>query len=493
MDPVATQYIERDGAALAYQVLGEGPAEVVYAMDIFQHIDLQWTDPHIHDNYERMAGFSRMACAQPRGFGSSEQVPYYPTIEQQADDLMAIMDAVNMRRVTLAANWTTCGAAALVAARAPERVSGLVLLEPFPQGVGSAALRGWTNDESRVFVETFRHAVTHWGSGHSVNVWMPSLSTAYNRRLMALLERCSATPAAAQRYLDWSLRLDIQDILRSVHVPTRVATVANSAFPNGAVEYAASLLPAATFHELPPTPRGTSLGRTIVPFLDHIEEAATGAKHSERASRYLATVLFTDVVSSTELVARVGDARYREMRADHERTVRLALDDHGGELMTVSGDGTLSVFSGPSAAVQCAETIRHESAVAGIEVRAGIHTGELERDAMNVTGLAVHIGARVASAADPGQILVSRTVRDLVAGSGLNFTSVGTHELKGVPDTWELFAVSDANDHLRTAPGESIQTPMDKLALRAARKTPSLARAAVRLGNAIERRRARQQ
>jgi class 3 adenylate cyclase len=219
---------------------------------------------------------------------------------------------------------------------------------------------------------------------------------------------------------------------------------------------------------------------------------ATGAPHSIDADRYLGTVLFTDLVSSTELLERVGDAQYRQMRADHERLLRLAVETEGGRVMTVTGDGTLSVFDSPTRAVRCATTICREAMDTGLTVRAGIHTGEVERDALNVTGLTVHIGARVGAAANAGQVFVSRTVRDLVAGSGLTFTSRGEHQLKGVTGAWELFAVTHAGEQPEDLPHEeSMQRPMDKIALQTARRAPGLTRAAMRLGNAIERRRAR--
>lgn len=234
------------------------------------------------------------------------------------------------------------------------------------------------------------------------------------------------------------------------------------------------------------------MGQATRPILDHVEEVATGASPAGDVDRFLGTVLFTDVVSSTELLARVGDSTYRQIRADHERLVRLAVERNRGEMMTVTGDGTLSVFTGPGSAVRCAETICRDAQEAGLAVRAGIHTGELERDAMNVTGLTVHIGARVSAAARPGQVLVSRTVRDLVAGSGLTFASQGEHDLKGVPGTWELFAVTHAGDQPHTLPHEeSMQTPLDKVALQTARRAPRLARAGLRLGNAVQRRRAK--
>ena len=492
MDPVPTQYIDRDGAALAYQVVGEGPVDVVNVLEIVFHNDLCWTDPDIHHVFERGASYSRTAYFQRRGFGLSDRLTYTPTVEQQADDVLAVMDAIGMRRAILTGTFGTCGAVALAAARAPERVSGLVLFNPLAQGPTSAdELHGWSDDEMSSFAEGYREAFAHWGSGQIIDMWDPVQATAYNRRLMALLERSSATPAAAQAYFEWFLQLDIQEVLKSVQVPTRVLRVETNTVPEAVTRYVAELVTGATLHVLPATLPGSSIGQAYVPIVDHIEELATGAVRSADAERFLGTVLFTDVVSSTELLERVGDATYRRMRSAHERTVRLAVETQGGRLVTVAGDGTLSVFGSPTKAVRCAETICREAEDAGLTVRAGVHSGELERDALNVTGLTVHIGARVGAAADPGQVLVSRTVRDLVAGSGLTFASRGEHELKGVSGSWELFAVTHAGEQPEDLPHEeSMQTSMDKMVLQAARNTPRLMRAAVRLGNAIERRRA---
>jgi class 3 adenylate cyclase/pimeloyl-ACP methyl ester carboxylesterase len=493
MDPVPTHYIDRDGAALAYQVVGEGPVDVVNFMEMVFHNDLCWTDPDLHHIFERGATYSRTVYFQRRGFGLSDRITYTPTIEQQADDVLAIMDAIGMGQATLTGTLGTCGAIALVAARAPERVSGLVLYNPIAQGADSSGESvGWTEAESAAYVEAYRDVFANWGSGRIIDMWDPVQATAYNRRLMGLLERSSATPAAAQAYFEWILKLDIQDVLRSVQVPTRVLRVPTNTVPEAATRYVAELVPGATFHVLPETMPGASMGQAYLPAADHVEEMATGAIHSADADRFLGTVLFTDVVSSTELLARVGDAKYRDLRSAHERLVRLAVETTGGELVNVSGDGTLSVFDGPSKAVRCAELISTETAEAGIEVRCGVHTGELERDGINVTGMTVHIGARVGAAADPGQVLVSRTVHDLVVGSGLSFASRGDHELKGIPGPWELFAVTHAGDQADSLPAEkSMQTTMDKMALQSARRAPALSRAALRMANAFERRRAR--
>ena len=493
MDPVRTQYIDRDGAALAYQVVGDGPVDVVSFQEIALHLDLFWTDPDLHHNFERIATFSRSVYFQRRGFGLSDRIAYTPTLEQQADDVLAVMDAVGMGRATLVGMLGTCGAQALVAAKAPERVNALVLINPLAQGAGSSGdLHGWTETEAAAFRAGYRHAFANWGSGKTIGMWDPAQATPFNQRLMALLERSSATPAAAMAYLEWTFQVDFQDVLRSVQVPSRVLRLPTSPLPEAAARYVADLIPDGTFHTLPATLPGASMGQAWVPVTEHIEELATGRVHPPDADRFLGTVLFTDVVSSTELLARVGDARYRDLRSSHERLVRLAVETAGGEIVNVMGDGTLSVFDGPSTAVRCAETICREAADTGVDVRCGVHTGELERDGMNVTGMTVHIGARVGAAADPGEVLVSRTVHDLVSGSGLTFVSRGEHELKGVPGHWELHAVTHAGEQPEGLPfEESMQTPMDRMVLQTARKAPGLMRAAVRLGNTVERRRAR--
>ena len=494
MDPVPTHYVDRDGAALAYQVVGDGPVDVVNVVELVIHLDLAWTDPDLHHIFERAAGYSRSVFMQRRGWGLSDRITYTPTLEQQADDVLAVMDDVGMRRATLAGTFGTCGALALLAAKEPERVSALVFVNPLAQGAESGGeLHGWTQAEISTFAEQYRQAFAHWGSGEIIDMWDPVLySSPFNRRLGALLERSSATPVAAQSYFEWILQLDIQDVLRSVQVPTRVLRLPSNPVPDAAVRHVADLVRGGTFHMLPETIPGATLGQAWVPIADHIEEVATGTVHSADADRFLGTVLFTDVASSTELLAMVGDAKYRDMRADHERLVRLTVENAGGDLVNVSGDGTLSLLDGPTKAVKCAETISRESADAGIAVRCGVHTGEIERDGINVTGMTVHIGARIGSAAAPGEVMVSRTVRDLVVGSGLTFVSHGEQELKGVPERWELFAVTHAGEQAGSLPAEeSMQTSMDKMALQSARRIPALSRAAMRMANAFERRRAR--
>jgi class 3 adenylate cyclase len=375
---------------------------------------------------------------------------------------------------------------------APDRFAGLVLVNPIAQGVRTTPLHGWSSGEAETFAAGYERVIDQWGSGLAIDMWDPVQATPYNRRLMGMLERCSMTPVAARQYLDWFMALDLQEVLASVPVPARVLRLPTNPVPEAAVRYVADLLPLGEYHLLPETLPGSPMGQAMRPVADHVEEMATGRHHSAESDRFLGTVLFTDVVSSTDLLAQIGDVRYRDLRESHERLVRLAVEDEAGSLLSVTGDGTLSVFDGPSRAVRAAERILADAADLGLEVRAGLHTGELQRDGRNVAGMTVHIGARVGARAGAGEILTSRTVHDLMVGSQMRFESLGEHELKGVPGTWELFSVSR---HAADAPAlpaqSSLGTALDRAVLRGARKAPRVGRAVVRLGNAIERRRAK--
>lgn len=493
MDPPGTRYVQRDGHALAFQVVGEGGADVVLFLEIGLHPDLMWTDPHIHYLFERAATFARIVYFQRRGLGLSDPVDHIPTLAQQADDVLAVMDAIGMRRATLVGIGSTCAAVAVLAARAPERATGLVLLQPFIEGVlreGVEMPRGWDAESRDRHLQTWRDAYENWGTGQVLSAWDPSQDSPFNRRIMALLERCSATPATAREHLEWLFRLDGSDALPSIQCTTRVLHPAASSMPEEVSRYVADAIPHATLHLLPPMPPGSSLGEAWVPIVDHIQRVATGATRPVDADRYLASVLFTDVVGSTELLARIGDGPYRELRATHERQVRNEVERAGGRLVNVAGDGTLSVFEGPAAAVRCARTLCRQAATLELAVRAGVHTGEVEGIGPDLTGMTVHIGARIGAAAGPGEVLVSRTVRDLVVGSGLVFTDRGDHALKGVPGRWPLYAVVDTEPEPTASPRNTLSLNMiDRALLRAARRAPKVLRAAASMGNARQRRR----
>jgi class 3 adenylate cyclase len=491
----AAQYLERDGALVAYQVVGSGGADVFVLGEMSQHFDLAWTDPYIHELYARGATFSRTAYMQVRGFGLSERIRYVPTLEQQADDVLAVMDAVGMQQVTLVGAINACAALALVAARAPDRVAGIVALKPVVCGplAANAEEYGWTPQESEAYASAWQRVFDSWGSGATMAAWDPVADTPYNRRLTAMLERCSATPTAAMAYFENAVRLNGTAMLSAVQAPVRVLYSPTGLEPRAVVHAFAELLPNGTFHELPPTLPGAAGGEIWLATWDHVEEVATGTAHSTDADRYFGTVLFTDVVGSTELLARVGDVSFRELSTTYERHVRRQVELAGGRLVNVSGDGTFSLFDGPTKAVRCAAEISRAARDMGIAVRAGVHTGELERFAgWTATGLSVHIGARIGAAAKAHEVLVSRTVRDLVAGSGLAFDARGARELNGVPGSWELYALAQAAEQTDTLPVErSLARPFDRAALQTARTAPGLVRAALRVGNAVQRRRAK--
>lgn len=494
MDAPEARYLDRDGAVIAYQVVGDRGPDVLVIGEIAQHFDLAWTDPHMHELYDRAATYSRTGYMQPRGFGLSDPIGYAPTLDQHADDILAVLDDADMPRATLFATLTTCAAAALVAARSPERVSGLVLFKPLPCGplAPGALEHGWTPQSAEAYAQMWRRVFERWGSGSTLDGFDPVQSTAFNRRLMALLERCSATPAAARRHLEWALQLDQSDVLRAVRTPTRVVYQPTGQEPEAVVRHVAELIPTASFHALSPTLPGAAIGEAFGEVWRLLEEVATGGPRAGDPDRYLGTVLFTDVVGSTELLAELGDARYSELRATHERQVRLLVERHGGRLVNVTGDGTLSVFDGPTQAVRCAIDVGTQAGGLGLAIRAGVHTGELQRTGTDVTGLAVHIGARVAAAAGSGDVLVSQTVRDLVAGSELRFAERGSRELRGVPGSWALFAVVPEHTQAAASPAErSLETPLDRAALKTAQTAPWAVRAALRVGNTVQRYRAR--
>jgi len=493
VDPVETQYVERDGSLLAYQVIGNGPGEALLFLEINIHPDLMWTDPHTHALYERIAPSCRLVVMQRRGIGLSDPMPTCPTVEQQAEDILAVMDAVGLRTATLASSFSMCAAVALVAVTHPDRVRNLLLVHPLPTGVGAptATEHGWPAESIGTVTEQLRLTMREWGSGRTIELWDPALATPYNRRLAAMMERCSATPAAAMASLDFLIGLDLADIFRAVQVPTKVVCARRNVAPESVVRHVAELIGGSEFSMEDHPPPGASLGEAWAPYFDMIRELTSDTTTRTNADRMLGTVLFTDLVKSTELLTRIGDAAYRDLRAAHERQVRLTVENSGGRLVNVIGDGTLSIFDRASDAVRCAEAICAESDAQHIAVRAGVHTGELERTGMDITGMTVHVGARVAALAGAGEVLVSRTVKDLLLGSGIQFRDRGSKALKGVPGKWDLYALAGHQPAVVVgADDKLLATPADRMALRIAQRAPRLARGAVAVGNAWQRRRA---
>ncbi|SDC48788.1 adenylate/guanylate cyclase domain-containing protein [Rhodococcus tukisamuensis] len=497
MDPPGTRYVQRDGHALAYQVVGESEQardstrrDVIWFFEVAQHLDLMWTDPHINYLLERGTTFARTTFLQRRGVGLSDPIDHVPTLEEQADDVAAVMDEVGIRHATMVGVTSTCGALCMLAARSPDRVRGLVLIQPFAESLlGTNRMPvGWDEASRARYIAGWRGAGNEWGTGASLARWDPAVDTPHNRRLMALSERCSATPATARAHFEWVFRLDYSRALPSVQCPARVLLAPASLVPRGAARHVADLIPHGRFHLLPPAPPGSSIGEAWMPVLEHVEEAATGMHRPADADRFLASLLFTDVVHSTETLALIGDVAYRDLRAAYERQVRVEVDRAGGRLVNVSGDGTFSVFDGPAAALRCAERICRSATALGIAVRAGVHTGEVEHTGLELTGMTVHVGARIGAAARPGEVLASRAVRDLVVGSGLSFVDRGLHELRGVPGRWSLYALDGEPETLPLARKRPTPNMIDRTVLGMARRTPRLLRTVATVANAAQRR-----
>ena len=488
MTPPDTRYLDREGAGLAYQVFGTGPAEFVYYGSEIMHLDLLWADPHAEANLSAVARNGRLALFQRRGLGLSDRIDYVPTLEQQADDIVAVMDAAGMQRAVLGAPGSACGPAALVAARYPERVAGLCLWLPFPQAIDGSCDDPWASgDEIAQMAEVVNNVVDNWGRGRTMDMWNPEMRSANNRRLMAMLERSSMSPAEARAHWEWSAGLDFTHLLPAIQVPTRVLIQARGVVPLSVAERMVAQIPDANLHVMPVPAPGSSIGEAFYPAAMHLVELALGPRKVAEDNRFFGTVLFTDVVSSTKLLAEIGDEEYHEVRTAHERAVRAAVSDADGQVVSISGDGTFSLLDMPGAAVRCAERIAREAGAAGIGVRCGVHAGELQREVANATGLNVHVGARVMAAAGAGEVLVSRTVRDLVVGSGLEFQRIGNKRLEGVPGVWDLYRFDHARSPRTIPETESLQTPMDRVAVHVARRAPRFMRAMAKLANATDR------
>lgn len=486
MDPPVTRYVQRDGHALAYQVLGESGPAVVWYLEIGLHPDLMWTDPHLHYLFERTAAHGRAVNMLRRGLGLSDPVDHVPDIDEQADDVLAVMDDVGIRTATLSGTGSTCGPLILVAARHPERVEALVLNQPLVEGLirpDGGIPPGWEGHDHASYVAGWRDVYADWGSGRTLEMWDPPADSPLNRRLMGLMERSTATPTTARAHLEWVLRVDCWDALTSVQCPTRVLHPGGSLRPQAVCERIVDAVPNATLHILPTATPGAALGEAWLPVVENVEQVVGRAGAVGDVDRFLGCVLFTDVVDSTATLAVLGDHDYRDLLSAHERAVRDAVDRCGGQLVNVTGDGTFSVFDGAADAVRCAETICREGRLIGLEVRTGVHTGPLERSGPDLTGMTVHVGARIGALAGPGEVLVSRAVRDLTAGSGLRYTSRGSHVLKGVPGRWALFTLADTTRTVVPRHRPRL-TAVDRAVLTAARRTPQVLRAAVRMAYA---------
>jgi class 3 adenylate cyclase len=443
MEPTTRYARSPDGTSIAFQVHGEGPLDLVFVPGFVSHVELVWEEPAIARFLRRLASFSRLIVFDKRGQGLSDRLGRPPTLEESMDDLGAVMDAAGSERAAIFAISEGGPMSALFAATYPDRVSSLVLYgtfarmlkaPDFPQGVSEERFDRWA--------ELVRE---EWGGAVAVDLWAPSdLGNPEFGRWWGRLLRQGTSPSGAIELMDLYRQIDIRAMLPAIAVPTLVLHRRDDRLvPARQSEYLADRIPGARYVELAGIDHLPTVGDQEA-LLDEVEEFLVGSRGARGAERALATILFTDIVGSTETAARLGDRRWRDLLERHDATVRRELAVHRGHEVKTMGDGFLATFDGPARAIRCATAIKGELSRSGVEIRSGIHSGEIETIGGDVGGMAVNIGARVGALAAPGEVLVSSTVRELVVGSGIEFEERGSHQLKGAPDEWRLFAVASA-------------------------------------------------
>ncbi|HET9102659.1 MAG TPA: alpha/beta fold hydrolase [Solirubrobacteraceae bacterium] len=482
--PPTTHYTDSRGPSVAFQTFGEGPPLIV-CLEIPSHLDLIWIDPGYTEVLRRLGSFATVVLFDRAGAGLSDPVDHVPAVEEFADDIEAVMDAAGVTSAHLFGSGTGTPGFAAFAARAPERVRTLTLWGAYHagyRGPGRADhIARWGRDYDRVEAAWFQDVIPNWGKGHSLRFFAPGLDSDRLRRSMAMLERACAGPKMIQAISAAAWEADMRDVLPAIQSPTLVMASADSPQPPEHSRFAAELIPGATFEVLPASTETATLADYFGCAVDAIQRLITDGLSTPNTDRALATVMFTDIVGSTELAGSLGDERWRVLLDRHEQILRDHVEAAGGRLVGLTGDGSLSEFPGPARAIRCARAFSAAVRRLDIEVRAGLHTGECERVGDDLAGLAVHIAARVSAQAGPGEIWVSRTVRDLIAGSGIELRQRGTHPLKGVSGAWELFSVGDATA-TPTLPDDGHQSALaDRLVLTAARRAPGLLRFAGRL------------
>jgi len=474
--PPQTRYAKSGEVNIAYQVIGDGPFDLVFVPGFVSHLDLQWAEPRIARFLDKLASFSRLILFDKRGTGLSDPVAAPAPLEDRMDDVRAVMDAAGSERAALLGVSEGGPMSILFAATYPERTRALILCGTFPTGTAdpddNPGGQGWVDAIQRA-----RVAAEHWGEGRTLALLAPSADSEADRIGRGMFERSAASPQMAQTGLEMVIETDVRDLLPNVRVPTLVLHRAEEFVPVDCARYMAEHIPGARLVVLP--------GMDHIPFYgdadgyaEEIEEFLTGARHAPPSDRILTTVMFTDIVASTERAAALGDARWRELLGRHDELMRAELERHRGREVKTMGDGFLATFDGPARGIRCAQAIADKVRGLDIELRAGLHTGECELVGEDIGGMAVNIGARVGALAGANEVVVSSTVKDLVVGSGISFSDRGTHELKGVPDEWRLFAVEEveAPASNRLVPDTRKRRLSDRAATGAVRRAPRLVR-----------------
>ena len=439
-----TRYTTAGGLRVAYDVAGEGPPDLVFVPDWQNNVELTWDQPPAARFLERLSSFSRLIAFDKRGTGLSDPVPLdaLPTLEDWMEDVRAVCDATGAERPALMGFGGAGPMCMLYAATQPDRVSALVLVQTcarvrrapdYPEGISDVAA-----DRFLAYVRD------QWGAPAWFDLVAPgTASDPPLREAMSRVMRLSASPGVALSMMGMVVDVDVRSVLPTISVPTLVVHRRDdTVMPVRQARYLAEHIPGARLVEVPGRDYVYFVGDQT-PLLDEVQEFLTGVREQAVPDRLLLTVLFTDIGDSTTLATELGDRAWRDLLESHHAAVRRQLERFRGREVDTAGDGFFATFDGPARGIRCAQAIVDAVRPLGLSVRAGLHTGECEVIGDKVGGVAVHVGARVSAAARPGEVLVSGTVRDLVAGSGIPFTDRGRHALKGLPGEWELCAVGD--------------------------------------------------
>ena len=439
-DQPETKYAKSGKLNIGYQVLGDGPLDLVIVPGLVNHIDLAWGVPATARFLRRLAAFSRLIVYDKRGQGVSDPPSGVPTLEDDMGDLTAVLDAAGSERAALFGASEGGPMSALFAATFPDRVTALILYGTYGRGadlIERAEEFEWPAAQDWVI-----DSLEHWGEGRSLEVFAPSIATEERARQWGALERAVGSPNVVRARWQTARRLDVRPVLETLQAPTLVLHRAGDrAVPSIIAREMAEAIPGARYVEVPGIDHLPWVG-DAEQILAEVEEFLTGARHAGEIDRVLATVMFTDIVDSTGQAAKLGDSRWRALLESHDQLVRERLESYRGREVKTTGDGFLITFDGPARAIHCARSIVRQVPSLGVEVRAGLHTGECEQIDHDVSGVAVNIGARIGAMAAGGEVLVSSTVKDLVVGSGIEFEDRGLRELKGMPGEWHLFAVA---------------------------------------------------
>jgi class 3 adenylate cyclase len=421
-------------------VFGDGPIDLIYIPTAFSQMEHFWEEPLIARFFERLAEFSRVILFDRRGSGMSDPFEGAPILEDQVDDVIAVMDAAGSERASVVAQFEGSSMAMMFAAAFPDRVTALALHSPIARMTRNEEVH-WANsvEEREVMIDA---TIADWGSGARIEMWAPSVADSKRlREWFGKLERLAASPGALRKLMDMGNQLDVIPILPTIRVPVLVTHPAGETFIDRRhADLVVERIPDAKFVELPAGDLLPLLSGADN-FLDVVEEFLTGGTTVREPDRVLATVLFTDIVNSTKHATALGDHRWKDLLQRHDALIQREIERRRGRFIKSTGDGVLATFDGPARAVQAACDISVDIQRLGIDIRAGLHTGEIELRGEDVAGMAVHIGARVGDFGGPGEVIVSSTVKDLVVGSGIEFADRGTHELKGVPGEWRLYSV----------------------------------------------------